>query len=407
MAPFIPQGIINPELNLFFALMLGIGFGYVLEQAGFSSSRKLAGVFYGYDFVVLRVFFTAGITAMTGLVFFSYMGWVDMSLVYINPLFLWSAVAGGVIMGFGFILGGFCPGTSVVAAVIGKIDAMVFIGGMFIGIFVFGHFYELFQPLYSGSFLGNPTIYTTLGISKNWFAFLLVLMALTAFAVTQLIEDKVNNTLPSEIIQRPNYRLPAFLILALVSINLFLPAERSSTIAELSPGDLLQRTLSDEKYVSVQEVAYHIMNRNSNIVLIDTRAPEAYQHFSLPGAVNIPAGEVLQRQWQHFLKNDPRRKVFFSFAETDATTAWLATTRAGHHNLYILRGGLNHFFAEIFEPQEWSDTNNNVRKEFAQRFFEKARSYFLEGKAVTTEPPAPIPVRTLIEIETPGGIGGC
>ena len=57
MAPFIPQGYINPELTLFFALMLGIGFGYILEQAGFSSARKLAGVFYGYDFVVLRVFF--------------------------------------------------------------------------------------------------------------------------------------------------------------------------------------------------------------------------------------------------------------------------------------------------------------------------------------------------------------
>jgi hypothetical protein len=54
MGPLIPQGFINPDLNLFFAFVIGLGFGSVLEQAGFSSSRKLAGLFYGYDFIVLR-----------------------------------------------------------------------------------------------------------------------------------------------------------------------------------------------------------------------------------------------------------------------------------------------------------------------------------------------------------------
>ncbi|HPE43645.1 MAG TPA: YeeE/YedE thiosulfate transporter family protein, partial [Bacteroidales bacterium] len=112
MGPLIPQGFVNPDLNLFFAFVIGLGFGYVLEQGGFSNSRKLAGVFYGYDFVVLRVFFTAAITAALGLLLFNYLGWVNYDLLYINPTYLWSALVGGVIMGFGFILGGFCPGTS-------------------------------------------------------------------------------------------------------------------------------------------------------------------------------------------------------------------------------------------------------------------------------------------------------
>ncbi|MBZ0242576.1 MAG: YeeE/YedE family protein, partial [Bacteroidales bacterium] len=155
MGPLIPQGFVNPDLNLFFAFVIGLGFGYVLEQGGFSNSRKLAGVFYGYDFVVLRVFFTAAITAAIGLLLFSYMGWVNYDLLYINPTFLWSALLGGAIMGFGFILGGFCPGTSMVAAVIGKIDAMVFVLGLLIGIFIFGSFYEEFLPLYTGENLGS------------------------------------------------------------------------------------------------------------------------------------------------------------------------------------------------------------------------------------------------------------
>ena len=137
IGPLIPQGTIGSEWSNVSGLILGMGFGYVLESSGFSSSRKLAGVFYGYDFVVLKVFFTAAITAMVGLLYFSYLGWVDFSMIYINPTFVTSAIVGGVIMGLGFIMGGFCPGTSFCGAAIGKIDAMIFSLGMFVGIFLF------------------------------------------------------------------------------------------------------------------------------------------------------------------------------------------------------------------------------------------------------------------------------
>jgi hypothetical protein len=55
MGPLVVNGIISENTNLFLAFLIGIGFGFVLEQCGFSSSRKLAGVFYGYDTVVLKV----------------------------------------------------------------------------------------------------------------------------------------------------------------------------------------------------------------------------------------------------------------------------------------------------------------------------------------------------------------
>jgi hypothetical protein len=112
MGPLIVYEIISQNTNLLLAFIIGIGFGFVLEGSGFSSSRKLAGMFYGYDTTVLKVFFTAAIVAMLGLLFFSLFGWIDLSLVYVNPTFLWSAIVGGAIMGAGFILGGFCPGTA-------------------------------------------------------------------------------------------------------------------------------------------------------------------------------------------------------------------------------------------------------------------------------------------------------
>ena len=190
MGPLIAYDIISPDTNLLFAFIIGIGFGFVLESSGFSSSRKLAGVFYGYDAVVLKVFFTAGITAMLGLLFFSLFGWIDLSLIYINPTYLYSAIAGGVIMGAGFIMGGFCPGTSFCAASIGKLDAMVFIGGLLIGIFVFAEGYPLWQDFYKAKFLGIPKISQSLGLSDGLMALLIILMAFGMFWVAEWAEKK-------------------------------------------------------------------------------------------------------------------------------------------------------------------------------------------------------------------------
>jgi hypothetical protein len=190
MGPLALNEIISENTNLFLAFLIGIGFGFVLEQSGFSSSRKLAGVFYGYDTVVLKVFFTAAITAMLGLLFFSLFGWIDLELVYVNPTYLTSAIIGGVIMGLGFIMGGYCPGTSFCGASIGKIDGMVFIGGLFIGVFIFGAGYNLWDEMYLAKNLGSPKVSDALGLSDGVFALILIIVALTMFGVAEWAEKK-------------------------------------------------------------------------------------------------------------------------------------------------------------------------------------------------------------------------
>ncbi len=190
MGPLVPQEIIGANWNLFIAVIVGVGFGFALEQAGFSSSRKLAGMFYGYDTVVLKVFFTAAITAMLGLLFFSLFGWIDLSLVYVNPLFIWSAVAGGVIMGAGFIMGGFCPGTSVCAAAIGKIDGMVFIAGIVIGIFVFAEAFPVLKGFYMAGSFGAIKLPTLLGLSGGFFTLIVIIVAIVMFRMGEAAEKK-------------------------------------------------------------------------------------------------------------------------------------------------------------------------------------------------------------------------
>ena len=191
MGPLTDIGVLNSNWELLIALIIGIGFGFILEAAGFSSSRKLVGNFYGYDFVVWRVFFTAALTAMVGLMYFSYLDWIDLSMIYVNKTFLGSAIVGGLVMGLGFIIGGFCPGTSAAAAAIGKIDAIVFLGGVFIGIFLFGLSFPLLEDFYKSGALGSIKIYDVLGISAGMFVFLLILFAVVSFYFTARIQRNV------------------------------------------------------------------------------------------------------------------------------------------------------------------------------------------------------------------------
>ena len=191
MGPLIPNEIIPDEWNSIFVLVIGMAFGFILESSGFSSSRKLAGVFYGYDFAVLKVFFTAALVSSIGLLYLDYFGYLDMGQLYVHPTYLEGALIGGAIMGLGFITGGFCPGTSLCAAAIGKIDALVYVAGILIGIFVFSELFSLFEPLYDGGFMGYLTIMDSFEISPYVFVFAFTLLAVLAFAISDMVRKKV------------------------------------------------------------------------------------------------------------------------------------------------------------------------------------------------------------------------
>ena len=190
----ISSGLVSPAWDNLFAVLLGMGFGFALESSGFSSSRKIIGTFFGYDFVVVKVFFTAAIVASLGLLYFSYLGLVDFSTLYIQPTFLASAIAGGIIMGIGFAMGGFCPGTSLCATAIGRIDGLVFFGGMFIGVFLFSESFPLLEKIYYSGSQGPKMINTVFGISPELFTFLLVLAAIGMFIGASWVENKVKKT---------------------------------------------------------------------------------------------------------------------------------------------------------------------------------------------------------------------
>ena len=180
-----------PEwLNMLTALLIGTGFGFALEQAGFSSSSKLAGMFYGYDTTVLKVFFTAAIVALIGSQFLSYFGVLNLNQVYVNEFYVTASIVGGVIMGAGFIMGGFCPGTGICAMSIGKIDAMVFVAGGFAGAFLFTETYPMIEGLATAQYRGPVKINELLGLSPGLFTLILVVAAVAMFWMAEMAEKR-------------------------------------------------------------------------------------------------------------------------------------------------------------------------------------------------------------------------
>jgi len=148
-------------------------------------------VFYGYDFAVLKVFFTATIVALIGLHYMDYLNWVDMTQLFVQPTYLLAAVVGGFIMGIGFLAGGFCPGTSLCAVGIGKIDGIVFTLGLFIGILIFSESFTWLKPLYEEYNLGHITLDETLGVSPYLIILVFTIIAILAFYFSDRIRNNV------------------------------------------------------------------------------------------------------------------------------------------------------------------------------------------------------------------------
>jgi len=107
---FFGSDALNSGKALLAALVIGFFFGFSLERAGFSSSRKLAGIFYFRDMTVLKVMFTALITAMIGLSYFVALGWVKPGSLFLMDTVYGAQIAGGLLFGVGFVMGGWLSG---------------------------------------------------------------------------------------------------------------------------------------------------------------------------------------------------------------------------------------------------------------------------------------------------------
>jgi rhodanese-related sulfurtransferase len=320
----------------------------VLEQAGFSSTRKLVGLFYGYDFTVLRVFFTAGITAMAGVLLMNHYGLLNKEILYINPAFINSALVGGAIMGAGFIIGGFCPGTSVCALAIGKLDALAFVVGIVVGVWGFIELFPSLEKLYLAGYLGQIKLSEYLGMSDIVFAALLAFIAVTAFIITWLIENRVTKRAPSVNLQlKKRYAAAVIVLFAVLGIVAFIPGRND--IIKMRIAEARRQQTCVFKEIPADKLANEIVSNHYMFNIIDVRPEQEFEKYHLPMAINIPFEKMMEVQYKSVFKQRLKTNVFYADSDTLVRMACLKAKYIGKADNYILKESVHQFREMFFE----------------------------------------------------------
>lgn len=354
----------NPWSYLLFG-GIGYAFGYTLEMAGFGDSTKLAGQFYFRELTVLKVMFTAITVAMVLTFGAVGLGVLDFGQVWVNPTYLASGVVGGLIMGVGFIIGGFCPTTSLASASTGKIDGMFFMLGGFVGAFLFGETQIHFDDWYThAGYYGRLTLDQVFGVPVGVVVLGVICMALFMFWGAEQLEHHIGR---KDLSREPGLRKVGALVLLMGAVAVLaigspsledryqrLSFKRSETVVQgdaapvtvthsYSADQMLEKRLA---FVTPAEAFKARYNQAMNPVYLDVRDESDYNLYHIADAIHLPLvrlGEAVP----DLLAEPPANTVFITMSndETAAVQAWKTLVASGVQNVYILDGGINQWIA--------------------------------------------------------------
>jgi thiosulfate/3-mercaptopyruvate sulfurtransferase len=374
------------------ALAIGFAFGFALERGGFGSSRRLAGIFYFRDMSVLKVMFSALVTAMLGLLYCERLGWLTEGQVHRLPSIYGAQVVGGLLFGVGFVVGGWCPGTAAVGAASGRIDALLFLGGAVGGSVLFNEAYGLVEPLQRWGSSGVQLAPVSLGISTSAFALLLTLAAVGGFWGSEWVERRSGG---GTYLGSPF--LKAFsLALGIAAAGLFvLPEGRGAVPAGIPAAqqeeEILAAVEAGADHVAPDELADRLMAAEPGLVVVDVRSAAEFETFHIRGAMHAPLSDLATRL-------QPLRGgtiVLYSNGMTHPAQARDALVRQGFREVFILTDGLNGFFRTCLKPV--SLRSEPITAAQAARV-EAWRRYFLGDH----EPPAGAAERAAASAAAPG-----
>ena len=362
----------NPWTYVVFGL-IGFAFGYTLEMAGFGDSRKLAAQFYFREMTVLKVMFTAIAVAMTLLFGAVGLGLLDFANVWVNPTYLGSGLVGGLIMGIGFIVGGFCPTTSLASASTGRIDGMLFMLGGFVGAFLFGETEFLFDDWYNNAgYYGRLTLDQVFGISRPALVVIIVLAALFMFWGSEQLERIIGR---KDLSREPGLRKlgaaglasAALAVLVIGSPSL---EDRYQRLTFKRTEPVLQSDGKPQKQPDGKpQTVTHVYSADEMLakrlvfvtpaeafkarylqaikpVYLDVRSEADYNLYHLADSNNVPL-ERLKAAVPELLTEPPTNAVFIVIGngEAAAVKAWKLLVASGVRNAYVLEGGVNQWIA--------------------------------------------------------------
>ncbi|MCA9523807.1 MAG: YeeE/YedE family protein [Myxococcales bacterium] len=277
LLPIFGTGQFPLALEFIPALIIGFGFGFVLERSGFGRASVLVAQFYGHDMRVFKVMFTAIVTAMIGVAIASGAGVVDLKAIYVPETFLFAHLVGGFVLGVGFIVSGYCPGTSIVGFASSKWDGLVTIAGVVVGSVLFGELYPLVKPLYLAQAKGVLTFSDLLGLRFEVLAAAVALFAVALFAIAEKAEGYFSRR---RALEAPNTMTPV----AKGALGTLIALALASTAFLLVPqdSDAGRRPKVHVTRIDAAALAKRLIERPRGIMLVDLRGPEACKAKRIP-----------------------------------------------------------------------------------------------------------------------------
>ncbi|NUQ62082.1 MAG: YeeE/YedE family protein [Pirellulales bacterium] len=343
---------------MFAALVIGMAFGFVLERAGFGSSRKLAGIFYFKDMTVLKVMFTAVITAMLGLSYALALGWISPDHVYALPTVYPAQIAGGLLFGVGFVMSGWCPGTGAVGVASGKLDAVVFLMGVVLGSIGFNEVFGAMRAVglvpgtHDSAVLGEPAEpQSAFGMSRPLFALLFTFMAVGAFRLAEWAERRTGGG--GKYLGSPFLRAMSLAMVVFAAALFLLPADSRSVASGATPvsgtsqSALLQSIEAAEDHIEPEELADRLVGGEADLVLVDVRTPAEYAAFRIRGAIHVPLPDLPAALAPY---KNRGTIVLYSNGMTHPAQARDLLAQMGYRNAYLLTDGLTGFAERCLKP---------------------------------------------------------
>ncbi len=325
------------------------------------------------------------VTLAIGFFFASAAGLVDFAGVWVPPTYFWPGVLGGFILGVGFIIGGYCPGTSLVAAATFKLDGIVFAAGVLFGLLLFGETAPAFWGFFNhAGAAGRVTLFDWLGVDAGVMVLGVVVMAVGAFAFAEWMErlfarpDQKPGPLSPRAKTLRRVAVGSALVLAAATLAIGQP-DVDRRMAWAREG-LEQSILRRKIHVDPAELLALMHNNQAQVVLADVRSQSDYNVFHLLDAQNVGLRE-LDSGWATGLSDDAV-VVVMSNDEQTANEAWkhLAVQLnpyperpvANKSRVYVLAGGVNRWL-EIYQqgrayapgPEVASPGNDTCRHPFA------------------------------------------
>jgi rhodanese-related sulfurtransferase len=221
----------------------------------------------------------------------------------------------------------------------------------------------LIEPFYNWGDMGISYIYRETGFEFGDFALLVTVIAVIAFWVSELIEEKFSFRRMAE----RSSGLWAFSVFMLIGAVIVMALGRSGStgykVVEtgIYASEVLKRVEMGEDHIEPEEVARLLLAGQKRIALADLRSREEYDEWHIPGSFHLPvnnAVKILERY------RDFDMVVLVSNGSVHPGQAWVVLQIFGYRNVKVMADGLRGFFDRVLKPaslrmEELSESEQN------------------------------------------------